>query len=70
MFGGARVHSVRLPGCSPWTEIIFGLDGERLVLRHDQQPGGGIFVAGSLLAARHIQGAPGLVRGLDSILFA
>ena len=70
VFGGARVHSVRLPGCSPWTEIIFGLDGERLVLRHDQQPGGGIFVNGSLLAARHIQGAPGLVRGLDSILFS
>ena len=70
VFGGARVHSVRLPGCSPWTEIIFGLDGERLVLRHDQQPGGRIFVTGSLLAARRIQDAPGLVRGLDTLLFA
>jgi 4-hydroxy-tetrahydrodipicolinate reductase len=68
-FGGARVHSVRLPGCSPWVEVIFGLEGERLVLRHDQQPGGGIFVAGSLLAARRIQGRPGLVRGLDTLLF-
>ena len=65
-----RVHSVRLPGCSPWVEIIFGLDGERLVLRHDQQPGGRIFVTGSLLAARRIQRTPGLVRGLDTLLFA
>ena len=70
VFGGARVHSVRLPGCSPWVEIIFGLDGERLVLRHDQQPGGRIFVTGSLLAARRIQRAPGLVRGLDTLLFS
>ena len=69
IFGGARVHSVRLPGCSPWVEVIFGLDGERLVLRHDQQPGGRIFVTGSLLAARRIQGPPGLVRGLDMLLF-
>ena len=70
VFGGAHVHSVRLPGCSPWVEIIFGLDGERLVLRHDQQPGGRIFVTGSLLAARRIQRAPGLVRGLDTLLFS
>jgi 4-hydroxy-tetrahydrodipicolinate reductase len=69
VFGGARVHSVRLPGCSPWVEVIFGLDGERLVIRHDQQPGGRIFVTGSLLAARRIQDTPGLVRGLDTLLF-
>ncbi len=68
-FGGARVHSVRLPGCSPWVEIVFGMEGERLVIRHDQQPGGRIFVTGSLIAARRIQDAPGLIRGLDTILF-
>jgi 4-hydroxy-tetrahydrodipicolinate reductase len=68
-FGGARVHSVRLPGCSPWVEVIFGLEGERLVLRHDQQPGGQIFVTGSLLAARRIQDTTGLIRGLDTIMF-
>jgi 4-hydroxy-tetrahydrodipicolinate reductase len=66
---GARVHSIRLPGCSPWVEVVFGLPGERLVLRHDEQGDGRIFVEGSLLAARRVLGITGLVRGLDTLLF-
>ena len=67
--GGARVHSVRLPGCSPAVEVIFGLPGERLVIRHDEQMDSSIFVDGTLLAARRVQELSGLVRGLDALLF-
>jgi len=67
--GGARVHSVRLHGSSPAVEVVFGLPGERLVIRHDEQGDPSIFVHGSLLAARRVCARPGLVRGLDSLLF-
>jgi 4-hydroxy-tetrahydrodipicolinate reductase len=67
--GGAHVHSIRLPGCGPAVEVVFGLPGERLIIRHDEQGDPGIFVWGSLLAATRIQDRPGLVRGLDSLLF-
>jgi 4-hydroxy-tetrahydrodipicolinate reductase len=68
--GGARVHSIRLPGSSTCVEVLFGLPGERLVIRHDEQSDSGIFVDGSLLAARRVREHVGLVRGLDSLLFA
>ncbi len=48
---------------------MFGLPGERLILRHDEQGDSGIFVAGSLLAARRVRERAGLVRGLDALLF-
>ena len=67
---GARVHSVRLPGSSPCVEVLFGLPGERLIIRHDEQSDSGIFVEGSLLAALRVREQVGLVRGLDSLLFA
>ena len=38
LFGGARVHSLRLPGNPIAVEVHFGLPGERLVLRHDRSP--------------------------------
>ena len=50
-------------------EVVFGLPGERLILRHDEQGDPGIFVAGSLLAARRVREQAGLVRGLDGLLF-
>ncbi|WP_405851425.1 hypothetical protein OG361_01470 [Streptomyces sp. NBC_00090] len=62
---GTRVHSVRLPSYSVTTEIVFGGPGERLVMRHDPDP----YVTGTLLAARHAHEAPGVRRGLDSLLF-
>jgi 4-hydroxy-tetrahydrodipicolinate reductase len=67
--GGARVHSVRLHGSSPAVEVVFGLPGERLVIRHDEQGDPGIFVRGSLLAAARVRERAGLVRGLDRLLF-
>jgi len=67
--GGARVHSVRLHGSGPAVEVVFGLPGERLVIRHDELGDPSIFVYGSLLAARRVCERPGLVRGLDSLLY-
>ena len=67
---GTRVHSVRLPGFASACEVIFGLPGERLSLRFDEQGGSGEpFVFGSLLAARLMVKRRGLYRGLDRLMF-
>jgi 4-hydroxy-tetrahydrodipicolinate reductase len=50
-------------------EVVFGAPGERLIIHHDEQGDASIFVDGTLLAARRVQGLSGLVRGLDSLLF-
>ncbi|MBL8703878.1 MAG: 4-hydroxy-tetrahydrodipicolinate reductase [Rhodospirillales bacterium] len=68
-FGGARVHSVRLPGNPNIVQAIFGLPGERLTITHEGYQDQSIYVAGSLLAAERIQAMTGLVRGLDTLLF-
>jgi 4-hydroxy-tetrahydrodipicolinate reductase len=68
--GGGHVHSIRLHGSNPAVEVVFGLPGERLVIRHDETGDPAIFVRGSLLAARRVRERPGLVRGLDSLLYA
>ena len=66
---GTRIHSVRLPSFVVTTEIVFGGPGERLVLRHDPGLTPDPYVAGTLLAVRSVAGAPGVRRGLDSLLF-
>lgn len=67
---GTRVHSVRLPGYILSAEAVFGLPGERLTLRHDAGESAGPYVGGTLLAARRAPTVKGLVRGLDTLLFA
>ncbi len=67
---GVPVHSLRLPGGGASVEVVFGAPGERLTIRHEEQGDPSIFVEGTLLAARRVQGFSGLVRGLDSLLFA
>lgn len=66
---GTRVHSVRLPGFVVTTEIVFGGEGERLMLRHDPGESPQPYVEGSLLAIRKVAEVPGLRRGLDTLLF-
>lgn len=66
---GTQVHSVRLPGYIIAFETIFGLPDERLIIRHDAGAGAQPYVAGTLLAARHVMEITGLVRGLDTLLF-
>jgi 4-hydroxy-tetrahydrodipicolinate reductase len=49
-------------------EAIFGADNERLVLRHDAGSSAAPYVAGTLLAIRHVGERPGLRRGLDTLM--
>jgi 4-hydroxy-tetrahydrodipicolinate reductase len=66
---GGRVHSVRLPSFVLSAEVIFGMSGERLTLRHDAGTSAEPYVGGTLLAARRVVNLKGLVRGLDTLLF-
>lgn len=64
---GSQVHALRLPGFYSSVEAIFGLDGERLSLRHDSmsyQP----YVEGTLLAIRNVASFVGLKRGMQHVL--
>jgi 4-hydroxy-tetrahydrodipicolinate reductase len=65
---GVRVHSVRLPGFTVSTEVVFAMSGERLVIRHDAGESAEPYVAGTLAAIRALPGRVGLTRGLDTIL--
>ncbi len=67
--GGGRVHSVRLPSFVLSAEVIFGMNGERLSIRHDAGTSAEPYVGGTLLAARRVVALKGLVRGLDNLLF-
>ncbi len=67
--GGGRVHSVRLPSFILSAEVIFGMNGERLSIRHDAGISAEPYVGGTLLAARRVVALKGLVRGLDNLLF-
>jgi 4-hydroxy-tetrahydrodipicolinate reductase len=66
--GGTQVHSVRLPGFTVSTEVVFAADDERLTIRHDAGSSAAPYVAGTLLAVRAVPGLTGLVRGLDTLL--
>lgn len=67
--GGTQVHSVRLPGYVIAVEVLFGLPGERLSIRHDAGNSAEPYVEGTLLAAERAGQITGLVRGLDTLLF-
>lgn len=65
---GTRVHSVRLPGYVVSTDVVFGLQGQRLTISFDAGDSPQPYVDGTLLAVRRVQGVHGLVRGLDQLL--
>lgn len=74
-FAGARgarvkdipVHSVRLPGFVAHQEVIFGLKGQVLSIRHDSIDRTS-FMPGVVKAVREIQNLPGFTYGLDKLL--
>lgn len=66
--GGTQVHSLRLPGFTVSTEVVFGLPDERLTIRHDAGTSAAPYVAGTLVAVRAVIGVTGVVRGLDTLL--
>lgn len=65
---GSQVHAVRLPGFTLSVEIIFGMPGQNLILRHDAGASAEPYVEGALLAIRHVSTLVGLHRGLDSVM--
>ena len=62
------IHSVRLPGLVAHQEVILGLPGQTLTIRHDSNNRES-FMPGVLLAIRRIPQIKGVVIGLEHILF-
>ena len=62
------IHSVRLPGLVAHQEVILGLPGQTLTIRHDSNHRES-FMPGVLLAIRQIPKIKGVVVGLEHILF-
>ncbi|MDY6833496.1 MAG: 4-hydroxy-tetrahydrodipicolinate reductase [Chloroflexota bacterium] len=64
---GVAIHSMRLPGLLAHQEIIMGMAGQTLRIRHDtinRQ----CYMPGVLLAIKEVVHLKGLNRGLDSLL--
>jgi 4-hydroxy-tetrahydrodipicolinate reductase len=65
---GTQVHSVRLPGYMISVDVIFGMPGQKLILRHESGESAEPYVSGALLAIREVSNLVGLHRGLDSVM--
>lgn len=63
-----QIHSVRLPGFYMACEVLMGLPGERLIIRHESIDSATPYITGTLLAARKVGRLIGLQRGLASVL--
>ena len=65
---GTQVHSVRLPGHVLGVETIFGLQDEKLTIRHDAGSSAEPYVNGAIMAIERVGSFVGLKRGLDSVM--
>jgi 4-hydroxy-tetrahydrodipicolinate reductase len=65
---GSQVHSIRLPGFTLSSEIIFGMPDQTLSIRHDAGTSAQPYVDGALLAIRKVDTFAGLRRGLDHVM--
>jgi 4-hydroxy-tetrahydrodipicolinate reductase len=65
---GTQVHSVRLPGYTISIDAIFGMPGQKLILRHESGATAEPYVDGALLAIREVSKLVGVHRGLDSVM--
>ena len=61
------IHAVRLPGLVAHQEVIFGGEGQTLIIRQDTYDRSS-FMPGVLLAIRMIATTPGFTVGLDELL--
>jgi 4-hydroxy-tetrahydrodipicolinate reductase len=64
---GVAIHSVRLPGLMAHQEVIFGIAGQTLTIRHDTI-NRECYMPGVLLAVKAVRNYKGLVSGLASLL--
>lgn len=67
IFRDVPIHSVRLPGLVAHQEVVFGGQGQTLILRHDSVSRES-FMLGVLLAVRRVPHLDGLVVGLEKLL--
>ncbi|MHC5111522.1 MAG: 4-hydroxy-tetrahydrodipicolinate reductase [Planctomycetota bacterium] len=65
---GSQVHSVRLPGYVIAIESIFGMDAQKLIIRHEAGSSAEPYVDGALLAIRRVGDLVGVHRGLDTVM--
>jgi len=65
---GTQVHSIRLPGYTISIDAIFGMPGQKLILRHESGSSAEPYVDGALLAIREVGNLTGLHRGLDTVM--
>lgn len=64
---GIPVHSIRLPGLVAHQEVIFGLQGQILTIRHDSIDRSS-FMPGVIMAVKQIGSRPGFTYGLDKLV--
>jgi 4-hydroxy-tetrahydrodipicolinate reductase len=65
--GAIHVHSLRMRGMVAHQEVILGMTGQTLTIRHDSYDRAS-FMPGVLLGVRRIASRPGLTIGLDPLL--
>lgn len=65
---GVQVHAVRLPGHVLGIEVVFGMQDQRLHLRHEAGGSAEPYVDGALLAIRKVHTLLGVRRGLDHVM--
>lgn len=65
--GGVAIHSVRLPGYLAHQEVIFGMPGQTLSIRHDTITRE-CYMPGVLLAVKRVRELKGLTYGLEHLL--
>lgn len=64
---GINIHSVRLPGLVAHQEVIFGTEGQTLLIKHDSYNRRS-FMPGVKLAIEKIDEINGLIYGLEKLL--
>jgi 4-hydroxy-tetrahydrodipicolinate reductase len=65
--GGIAIHSIRTPGYLAHQEVIFGMAGQTLSIRHDTITRE-CYMPGVLRAVKAVRGLQGLTYGLEKIL--
>lgn len=65
---GTQVHAIRLPGYVLSNDVIFGMPGQKLVIKHEAGASAQPYVDGALLGVRKVSGLVGLHRGLASVM--
>ena len=64
---GIHVHGVRLQGLVAHQEVLLGVEGETLTIRHDSFDRVS-FMPGVMAAAKHVVDHPGLTLGIESVI--